>query len=481
MGKGNLEEPPRKVRRSKRKKSASISTSSDSSFETSEELKALPRKIKRKKPKPKPKKQTRKVRKRKKVKRPRKRAKKVPKKQISVSSDEIVDESESSTESEDESEAEPENAIEINREISLLKNRVELLRTILRQKEEFAKEEIKFEARESRDRAEYESKLVALKAEWAEKRVKKTETEKEKKISKMTRNLVRSASIKYPLQEQLTSSQVTSAPRMHSKIPPNQARPSQPLHLVSNQSECTMTALERENCLTVLKTMIGHPDGWPFLQPVDPVKLGIPHYPQIITHPMDLGTIQTRLKRFAITKTSNFIELILLVFKNAKKFNPKGNIYHRMADTLETLFLHKIAHWRQPCVVKMNVQQLLENKEAEKKLSKRAHRPTKRKMEFESYNEIGAKKQKVENRNAKTNGSKTGKETALRKFGHQKKEKLKQMIMDLDDMEPIFDILGIDLDEEIEDYELDLDSLSSDKLNSLFKFCEKEKAKDYFP
>ena len=37
-------------------------------------------------------------------------------------------------------------------------------------------------------------------------------------------------------------------------------------------------------------------DSTPFLHPVDPIALGIPDYLQIITQPMDLSTIENKLK-----------------------------------------------------------------------------------------------------------------------------------------------------------------------------------------
>ena len=36
-------------------------------------------------------------------------------------------------------------------------------------------------------------------------------------------------------------------------------------------------------------------NSWPFLEPVDPIGMGIPHYSQIVTDPMDLRTVTTNL------------------------------------------------------------------------------------------------------------------------------------------------------------------------------------------
>jgi hypothetical protein len=86
------------------------------------------------------------------------------------------------------------------------------------------------------------------------------------------------------------------------------------------------------------KELMKHEMAWPFLEPVDPVKLNIPTYFQIIDHPMDLGTMQTRLLQsqqssmddqdmdmgFAssvYTSLDEYKQDLLLVFSNAIKFN----------------------------------------------------------------------------------------------------------------------------------------------------------------
>ena len=53
------------------------------------------------------------------------------------------------------------------------------------------------------------------------------------------------------------------------------------------------------------------------MQPVDPVKLGIPDYFDVVKRPMDLGTIRKRLKSEEIRSKEQFVELVRLVFDNA--------------------------------------------------------------------------------------------------------------------------------------------------------------------
>ena len=60
-----------------------------------------------------------------------------------------------------------------------------------------------------------------------------------------------------------------------------------------------------------------HEEACPFLTPVDPVKLGIPDYFDIIKQPMDLGTIKQMMKNKEIQTREEFAEKVRLVFDNA--------------------------------------------------------------------------------------------------------------------------------------------------------------------
>lgn len=91
-------------------------------------------------------------------------------------------------------------------------------------------------------------------------------------------------------------------------------------------------------CQTVLNEVCKHVDAWPFLQPVDPVKLNIPDYFDIIKNPMDLGTIKTQLASGNYETIDDFALDMRLVFKNAKTYNPAGSDVVVMAQTLEDLF-----------------------------------------------------------------------------------------------------------------------------------------------
>jgi hypothetical protein len=89
---------------------------------------------------------------------------------------------------------------------------------------------------------------------------------------------------------------------------------------------------------TILKACQEHPDGYPFLQPVDWKKLKCPDYPQIITHPMDLSKIDRRLRAMQYNSVDDFIDDMNLTWKNAMTYNLDMSPIHMMAKKLQTFF-----------------------------------------------------------------------------------------------------------------------------------------------
>ncbi len=45
-----------------------------------------------------------------------------------------------------------------------------------------------------------------------------------------------------------------------------------------------------------IAAVLKHQHSWPFLTPVDTVKLGLPDYFKIVKHPMDINTVKKRLE-----------------------------------------------------------------------------------------------------------------------------------------------------------------------------------------
>ena len=78
----------------------------------------------------------------------------------------------------------------------------------------------------------------------------------------------------------------------------------------------------------VAKRMIAHmtniqknPKAWIFLEPVNPDKLGINDYFDIISHPMDFGTIKENLNKHHYISMQGFLQDVELVFSNCLLYN----------------------------------------------------------------------------------------------------------------------------------------------------------------
>ncbi|KAK7072786.1 Bromodomain-containing protein 4, partial [Halocaridina rubra] len=93
----------------------------------------------------------------------------------------------------------------------------------------------------------------------------------------------------------------------------------------------------------VMKTVYRHQFAWPFHQPVDAVKLNLPDYHKIIKHPMDLGTIKKRLENKYYWSSKECVQDFNNMFTNCYVYNKPGEDVVLMAQTLEKIFLTKVA------------------------------------------------------------------------------------------------------------------------------------------
>lgn len=81
----------------------------------------------------------------------------------------------------------------------------------------------------------------------------------------------------------------------------------------------------------------------PFYYPVDPVALNIPTYHNIIKKPMDLSTVQTKLKTGQYENAKEMEVDMRQIFKNCFKFNIPGDPTYMAGKKLEELFEAKWA------------------------------------------------------------------------------------------------------------------------------------------
>lgn len=93
-----------------------------------------------------------------------------------------------------------------------------------------------------------------------------------------------------------------------------------------------------KSCSSLLEKLMKHKHGWVFNAPVDVKALGLHDYFTIITHPMDLGTVKSRLYKNWYRSPKEFAEDVKLTFRNAMTYNPKGQDVHIMAEQLSKVF-----------------------------------------------------------------------------------------------------------------------------------------------
>ena len=98
--------------------------------------------------------------------------------------------------------------------------------------------------------------------------------------------------------------------------------------------------------------IITHPLAKAFRRPVNAAALKLYDYHNIITKPMDLGTVHSRCVLGEYSTLGEMVSEVDLVFSNAKKFNPPGHMVHLNAVELAALFeveLNKITEtWLDP-------------------------------------------------------------------------------------------------------------------------------------
>jgi TolA-binding protein len=129
-------------------------------------------------------------------------------------------------------------------------------------------------------------------------------------------------------------------PRSSNSIAPDM--PSAPSSSIVRQASAERThriPVTMRKCSELLREMTKLPQARWFLEPVDHIKLGIPEYPKIIKHPMDFGTIRSKVENNEYDTIEAFAEDMRLVFRNAITFNAaKDNIVNINAREVSSKF-----------------------------------------------------------------------------------------------------------------------------------------------
>ncbi|CAM9392240.1 unnamed protein product [Chrysoparadoxa australica] len=91
----------------------------------------------------------------------------------------------------------------------------------------------------------------------------------------------------------------------------------------------------------IINYFLGRADTEPFRAPVDWQGLGLFDYPQIISHPMDLGTIRDKLEAGEYKFASQCAADIRLVWDNCKAYNLENSDFYVLANNLAKKFEEK--------------------------------------------------------------------------------------------------------------------------------------------
>ncbi|KAK9727982.1 hypothetical protein K7432_001434 [Basidiobolus ranarum] len=95
---------------------------------------------------------------------------------------------------------------------------------------------------------------------------------------------------------------------------------------------------ELHKCRSILKRIAQHESAFEFLRPVDPIKQGIPTYFEMIKSPMDLGTVNKKLKSGQYQTKDDFREDVELMLNNCFTFNTPGTFVYDQAKSLSEVF-----------------------------------------------------------------------------------------------------------------------------------------------
>ena len=84
-------------------------------------------------------------------------------------------------------------------------------------------------------------------------------------------------------------------------------------------------AEQLRRCQKILGMLQKHKSAMPFLLPVDPIAQGCPDYPIIVKEPMDLSTVEKKLKMGQYVTPLQFQQDVNKIWSNAIRYNPQNN------------------------------------------------------------------------------------------------------------------------------------------------------------
>ena len=102
--------------------------------------------------------------------------------------------------------------------------------------------------------------------------------------------------------------------------------------------KCQITQEDITKLQKIFTVLESDPQAIDFLEPVDYIGLNILDYPDIIKHPMDLGTVKKNLLNKVYNTFQDFLSDIDLIWKNCKTYNMNGSEIVKMCNHCEKIF-----------------------------------------------------------------------------------------------------------------------------------------------
>jgi hypothetical protein len=100
----------------------------------------------------------------------------------------------------------------------------------------------------------------------------------------------------------------------------------------------TLSPAQRGRCLAVMDELDQYESFSFYAQPVDPVRDRCPDYPSVVAHPMDFGTVRSRLKSGHYRAVSDWKSDMSLIWTNSLKYNGQDSTFGLTALQLELTF-----------------------------------------------------------------------------------------------------------------------------------------------
>ena len=78
-----------------------------------------------------------------------------------------------------------------------------------------------------------------------------------------------------------------------------------------------------------------HKASWPFRMPVNPVSQAVPNYHEVVREPMDLKTIDNKIKGRLYKDLKEFDRDIRLIIANSYAFNSQDTVYYSLTKEFQ--------------------------------------------------------------------------------------------------------------------------------------------------